>query len=127
MEKRLSTKQRKAAIRRPENKVIVIKKILDSGKLSMSDKGRTEGKSRDKIIWVVAPNSGVAEITDIQPKPGFLNLLVDLGPMGNSGNVWMGTLIDVDTPAIEEYTILYKKDDGTNRQYDPIIQVNPGP
>ena len=127
MEKHLSTKRRKAAINRSVNKVIVIKKILRDDKLSMSDKGRTEGKSRDKIIWVVAPKSGVAEITDIKPKQGFLNLLVDLGPVGNSGNVWMGTLIDVDTPAIEEYTIHYKKDDGTITQFDPIIQVNPGP
>lgn len=127
MEKRSGTKQRKTAIRPPVNKVIVIKKILLGDKLSMSDRGRTEGKSKDKIIWVVAPNSGVAEISDIQPKPGFLNLLVDLGPVGNSGNVWMGTLIDVDTPATEEYTIYYKKDDGSNTQYDPIIQVNPGP
>lgn len=127
MEKRLSTKQRKAAIRRPENKVIVIKKILDSGNLSLSNRGNVEGHSKDNVIWVVAPNSGVAEITSIVAKSGYPNLVVDLVKVGNSNNVMMGILIDVEFPTTEKYTIHYLKDDGTKAQYDPIIQVNPEP
>lgn len=93
----------------------------------MSNRGNVEGYSRDNVIWVVAPNSGVAGITRIVAKSGFPELVIDLEPVGNSNNIMKGTLIDVDTPAIEEYTIHYIKDDGSPAQYDPIIQVNPEP
>jgi hypothetical protein len=95
--------------------------------LIMSDGGETHAKRSDKIVWDIASDSGVEEITNIQRKPNSEDVFEpnEQPRRENGTKKWKGKIKgQMNVPKTEDYTIYYTKTGGGEGIYDPKIQVN---
>src|SRR5687767_10980754 len=95
--------------------------------LEGTDNERTMVDPGDTLLWDIAPNSGVASITNIVDNSEPTDLFsTDPAPLGGSTS-WKGVIKSTIAPgSSESYTITgTRSNGGGNFSFDPIIQVNP--
>ncbi len=96
-----------------------------TGNLTLDDNGNTTTSKGSNVIWQIANGSGVQSITSIYADSGSVDVFnPDPAPVGGSTN-WSGrvnpTLV---TPTFEDYTIVWKDENGLTHTHDPRISVN---
>jgi hypothetical protein len=107
--------------------VIWILGIKNNGDLELSDGGETIANSDDTITWDIDAKSGVEEILELPRKdnPGNDDVFKDRPAKEQGSKKWKGKLKRVTDTKKEYYSIRYKKDDGQEATFDPVIQLNP--
>lgn len=111
----------------------IFMKASETGKLILFDTEGHIGKENittnaqdgDTIIWTLADDSGIKEITCIAAKQGSKNLFSE-GPVEVSNAEWQGTISSLAKKGEQEsYCIKYELNDGTRMMDDPIVVVDP--
>lgn len=75
----------------------------------------------DVVVWELAKDSGIDEITDIKAKDGYFNILKDGAPSKRASGDWMGLVRD-DAAGEDAYDIGYRL--GTSKFVeDPDLRV----
>lgn len=112
----------------PSKHTIIIEGVVDGNKLEMSDRGKTDVRKTDTVIWKLHQKSGVERIIDIKYKDPTKNVFsADPAEVPDSTD-WEGTIKneEIKDSIVEEYYIQFKKTGLPGvYTYDPIIQMNP--
>lgn len=83
----------------------------------------TDVNRGDLIVWELAKNSGIEDITEIRAKDGNFNILKDGTPKKNGNGEWIGQVKD-DAAGKDSYDISYEVG-GMPFSEDPVVNVNP--
>ncbi|WP_075602306.1 hypothetical protein [Saccharicrinis aurantiacus] len=91
----------------------------DMGKNNLT----TKAKDGDQIVWKLANESSIKEITGISKKEGSKSVFSE-GPAAKSSTEWTATVAD-DAVGVESYNIDFVYEDGTPVHVDPLVDVPP--
>ena len=102
---------------------------LGTGELTLSDRGHTNAKKKETIIWNLGKDCGVASIVEIGMKPTPASTNIFSTPPHNLGASTNWSAVVSDTVAIaSEYIYFIKwipETGGGTKIFDPKISIIP--
>lgn len=111
--------------------IIIIDSNPVTGKLKLSDNGRTRAKRKETILWKLGPNCGVKTISNIYPKksPPSDNIFSELPHRAGSSDNWKA-VVHKKAAYFSEYNYsIFWVPEGSDdiKEYDPKIAIKPTP